>query len=143
MLTAELINNNIPQLQLQDTVGKALGLINDFRVTHLPVVAEDKFLGIISEDDLLDAEDEKHTIEMLQDTFVHAAVKEDAHFLNAVNYSNQFETSIVPVINTANVLAGVITLTDLLKTLGDFSGSAEIGGIIVLEMERSGLPFLK
>ena len=137
MLTAELINNNIPRLQLQDTVSKALRLINDYRVTHLPVVAADKFLGLISEDDLLDADDEKLTIEVLQGNFNPASVKENVHFLNAVNFSNQFETSIVPVVNGDNGLAGVITLVDLLKTLGNFSGANEIGGIIVMEMERS------
>ena len=52
MLTIELINNNIPRLQLKDSVSKALRLISDFRVTHLPVVEGDKFLGLISEDDL-------------------------------------------------------------------------------------------
>jgi len=137
MLTAELINNNIPRLQLQDTVSKALRLINDYRVTHLPVVAADKFLGLISEDDLLDADDEKLTIEVLQGNFNHASVKENVHFLNAVNYSTQFETSIVPIVNVNNELAGIITLVDLLKTLGNFSGANEIGGIIVMEMERS------
>jgi len=137
MLTAELINNNIPRLQLQDTVSKALRLINDYRVTHLPVVAADKFLGLISEDDLLDADDEKLTIEVLQGNFNPASVKENVHFLNAVNFSTQFETSIVPVVNGDNMLAGVITLVDLLKTLGNFSGANEIGGIIVMEMERS------
>ena len=137
MLTAELINNNIPRLQLQDTVSKALRLINDYRVTHLPVVAADQFLGLISEDDLLDADDEKLTIEVLQGNFNPASVKENVHFLNAVNFSIQFETSIVPVVNGDNMLAGVITLVDLLKTLGNFSGANEIGGIIVMEMERS------
>jgi acetoin utilization protein AcuB len=57
MLTAELINNNIPRLQLQDSVGKAIRLINDYRVTHLPVVNEEIYLGMISEDDLLDEYD--------------------------------------------------------------------------------------
>ena len=137
MLTAELINNNIPRLQLQDTVSKALRLINDYRVTHLPVVAADKFLGLISEDDLLDADDEKLTIEVLQGNFYSGSVKENVHFLNAVNYSTQFETSIVPIVNGNNELTGVITLVDLLKTLGNFSGANEIGGIIVMEMERS------
>jgi acetoin utilization protein AcuB len=137
MLTAELINNNIPRLQLQDSVSKALQLINDYRITHLPVVSEDKYLGIISEDDLLDVEAEKGTIEFLQDHFITAAVKENEHFLNAVKCSNQFETTIVPVINEEKGLVGVITVTDLLKALGDFSGANEIGGIIVMEMERS------
>ena len=31
----------------------------------------------------------------------------------------------------------MITTSDLLKTLGNFAGTNEIGGIIVLEMERS------
>jgi acetoin utilization protein AcuB len=137
MLTAELINNNIPRLQLQDSVSKALQLINDYRVTHLPVVAEDKYLGMISEDDLLDVEEEKGTIEFLQENFIAAFVKENEHFLNAVKCSNQFETTIVPVTNEEKELVGVITVTDLLKALGDFSGANEIGGIIIIEMERS------
>ena len=136
MLTAELINNNIPRLQLQDSISKALQLINDFRVTHLPVVADGKFLGLISEDDLLDVESEKGTIEFMQEHFIPAQVKENEHFLNAVKCSNQFETTVVPVINEEKDLVGVITVTDLLKALGDFSGANEIGGIIVMEMER-------
>lgn len=137
MLTIELINNNIPRLQLQDPVSKALGLINDFRVTHLPVVADDKYLGLVSEDDLMDAEEAKMPIELIQESFIYAAVKDNEHFLNAVKCSSQFDTTVVPVINEEKELIGVITTNDLLKTLGNFSGTNEIGGIIVLEMERS------
>ena len=136
MLTAELINNNIPRLQLQDSIKKALQLINDFRVTHLPVVTAGKYLGLIRDDDLLDVEEEKGTIEYLQENFIVGHVKENEHFLNAVKCSNQFETTVVPVINEEKELVGVITVTDLLKALGDFSGANEIGGIIVMEMER-------
>ncbi len=137
MLTKNLINNNIPRLQLQDSVAKALGLINDFRITHLPVVVEGKFLGLISEDDLLDAEDEKLPIELLQDTFLKMPVPDNVHFLNAVSNSIQFDTSIIPVVQKDDDYVGVITTTDLLKTLGNFAGADEIGGLIVLEMERS------
>jgi acetoin utilization protein AcuB len=137
MLTIELINNNIPRLQLQDSVSKALRLINDFRVTHLPVVKDDKFLGLISEDDLLDAEQPKMPVEFLQESFINAAVHDNEHFLNAVTCSNQFDTTVVPVISEEGEFMGVITTNDLLKTLGVFAGTNEMGGIIVLEMERS------
>jgi CBS domain-containing protein len=137
MLTIDLINNNIPRLQLQDSIIKAVQLVNDFRVTHLPVVSDDKYLGLLSEEDLLDAEDEKMTVEVLQQHFIQAAVKDNMHFLNAVNASIQFDTNVVPVINEEGELAGVISTIDLLKTLGNFAGANEIGGIIVLEMERS------
>ncbi len=137
MLTIELINNNIPRLQLQDSVRKALQLINDFRVTHLPVVANNKYLGMVSEEDLLDVEEEKMPIDLMQETFTNPFVLENEHFLNAVNCSNQFDTTVVPVINQDKDFLGVITTSDLLKTLGNFAGTNEIGGIIVLEMERS------
>ncbi len=137
MLTIELINNSIPRLKLQDTVSKALQLINDFRVTHLPVVSDDKYLGLISEEDLLDAKQEKMPIELMQETFITVAVHDNEHFLNAVNYCNQHDTTVVPVINEENELMGAITTPDLLKALGNFAGTNEIGGIVVLEMERS------
>ena len=137
MLTIELINNNIPRLQLKDPVSKALGLISDFRVTHLPVVEDDKFLGLISEDDLLDQDETKMPIELMQETFTNASVHDNEHFLTAVTCSNQIESNVVAVINEENELMGVITTNDLLKTIGNFAGTNEIGGIIVLEMERS------
>lgn len=137
MLTVDLINNNIPRLQLQDSIIKAMQLVNDFRVTHLPVVSDDKFLGLLSEEDLLDAEDDKLSIEILQEHFIRASVKDNVHFLNAVNASIQNDTNIVPVVNEEGELVGVIPTIELLKTLGNFAGANEIGGIIVLEMERS------
>lgn len=137
MLTVELINSNIPRLKLQDSVGKALQLINDYRVTHLPVVLEDKYLGLLSEEDLLDMDEDKAPIELMQELLVQTAVTENQHFLTAVNCCNQFDTNVVPVINEEKELLGVITAPDLLKALGNFAGTNEIGGILVLEMERS------
>jgi len=137
MLTIELINNNIPRLKLKDPVSKALRLIRDFRVTHLPVTDGDKFLGLISEDDLLDQDEPKLPMELMQEYFIQASVHDNEHFLNAVTCSNQVDSTVVPVINDENELVGVITTNDLLKTIGNFAGTNEIGGIIVLEMERS------
>lgn len=137
MLTIELVNNNIPRLQLTDSVAKGLQLLNDFRLTHLPVISEEVYLGLISEEDLLDCDDDRKTIEMLQDHFMKESVADNVHFLNAVNFSTRHETSIVPVTTGNNEYAGVIPSSDLLKTLSNFAGGNEIGGIIVLEMERS------
>lgn len=137
MLAIELNNNIIPRLQLEDTVGKALQLINDFKVSHLPVVSEEKYLGLISEDDLLDANNKKMLIQLLQDEFIDVSIKENAHFLQAVNISNEYQTSVVPVVNEEKEFLGSISGPSLLRTLGNFSGALEIGGIIILEMERN------
>lgn len=137
MLTAEIINQNIPRLQLQDTIGKAKQLINDFKATHLPVVSEDKYLGLVSEEDLLDLEDEKLPIEALQQSFTPVQVPDDVHFLAAVSRSIEADSNIVPVVNKTGHFLGVISANDLLKILAAFSGAEAIGGLVVLEMERS------
>ena len=137
MLARDLINGNIPRLRLQDSVSKALQLLNDFRISHLPVVSDDKFLGLVSEDDLLDAEAEKLNIEHLQDSFLKESIQGSVHFLNAVSSSIKNDITVIPVINNEDDFAGVITIPDLLKTVGNFAGANEIGGLIVIEMERS------
>ncbi len=137
MLAIELCNNILPRLQLEDTVGKALQLINDFKVSHLPVVSDDKYMGLISEADLLNADNRKMHIHLLRDVFINISIKENEHFLKAVNISNQYQTSVVPVVSDDKEFLGSINEQNLLRTLGNFCGAEEIGGIIVLEMERS------
>jgi len=136
MLAYELSNNILPQLRLSDTVSKALQLMSDFKITHLPVVAEEKYLGLVSEDDLMDQENEKSTIEFFQNSFIAASVKADTHFLKAVTVSNHYQTNVIPVVNEANEFLGTIAGQTLLDALGNFSGANEPGAVIVLEMER-------
>src|ERR1017187_345859 len=137
MLAQELINSVLPQLKLSDTVSTALQLMSDFKLTHLPVVSGEKYLGMISEDDLLDEENKKIPIEYFQNDFIDASVNSRKHFLNAVNISNHYQTNLIPVVNETNELIGSIGGQDLLAALGNFSGANESGAVIVLEMERS------
>ena len=58
MLAHQLVNKNYPSLTLTDKVSLALQFMDDFDVQHLPVVAEEKYIGLISKDDLLDSEED-------------------------------------------------------------------------------------
>ena len=136
MLTQDLLNHSIPQLGLQDNVGKAKQLINDFKLTHLPVVSGKQFLGLISEEDLLDIEEDKIKIEKVREFFQLAFIQDDLHFLEAVNFCNRMECNTVPVLNKQNEYLGIITATQLLKTMSDFNGTSEPGGLVVMETER-------
>ncbi len=136
MVASELINNSIPQLQLEDTVGKALQLISDFKTSHLPVVSEDIYLGIVSEEDLMDVSNKNIPVGNLQRDFIPVSIQENDHFLQAVSLINQFQSDVLPVVSVEKKLIGIITAQSLLRVLGQFSGSEDIGGLIVLEMER-------
>ncbi len=135
MLASQLIVSDFPIVHLQDKVSLALGFMEDYDVQHLPVISEDKYLGLVSKDDLLDAV-ESSLVALLEYQLIPASVLPGEYFLNAVKQANDFGLTIVPVITTEKELTGVITSKELLKSLGKFNGVDEPGGIIVLEMEK-------
>lgn len=139
MTTLQLIDNTIPQLHLEDTVNKALQLTADFKCTHLPVVDKDKYLGLISEDDLLDNITEGATIELFQLDFIPAKVNVNQHFLKAVPVCNLYQTNVIPVVNESDELLGCIRNFGLINALGNFCGANEFGALVVLEMEPNRL----
>ena len=75
MLTRELESQTLPYLHLTDKVYQALQLMNDNHVTHLPIVEADKYIGLISEEDLLQAENDNAELQTLQQSFANPSVK--------------------------------------------------------------------
>ena len=141
MLTRELISQTIPFLRLSDKVYQALQLMNENNVTHLPVVNGTTFAGLISEEDLLQAENDHATIATMEQSFSGISVKEDEHFLKAVQLAAEDGVSIVPVVSEENELVGSVTYNELLKFSSGFMSLGEPGGLIVLEMESNQYSF--
>lgn len=141
MLTGELHSQTIPYLHLNDKVEDALQLMNDNQVAHLPVVEDGKLLGVLSEDNLLEADNEGATLNQLQPLFVQAAVKNTEHFLKALQIAGDNNLSLVPVIDEENQIQGVIAYGDLLRHAADFMSLHEPGGLIVLEVDTNQYSF--
>ncbi len=141
MLTRELLSQTLPYLHLDDKVYQALQLMNDNHVTHLPVVEGEKFIAILSEDDLLQAENDNAPIRELEQSFASFSVKENEHFLKAVQLAAENGLSVVPVVSDENELVGTVTYTDLLRNASDFMSLNEPGGLIVLEMDTNQYSF--
>jgi acetoin utilization protein AcuB len=113
----------------------------DFHVTHLPVVVEDKLAGLVSEDDLLNVENDSTLLAQLQPGFSRISAHADSYFYEAVQLVNENGLTLVPVITGESEYAGAIIATDLLRHLGRVTGVSELGGIIVLEMEKVSFAF--
>ncbi len=141
MLTGELRSQTLPYLHLYDKVYQALQLMNDNQVTHLPIVDGDKFVGIISEDDLLMAENDHAELNSMQQSFAATAVKDTEHFLKAVQLAAQNGLSVVPIVDSSNEMVGVVAYNDLLKHASEFMSLNEPGGLIVLEIESNQYSF--
>jgi CBS domain-containing protein len=136
MTTLQLADNIFPPLHLQDTVATALQLMSDFKTSHLPVVSDEKYLGLIADEDLIDEENKNTTLEVFQTNLIPAAVNAGFHFLKASTIYNLYQTSVVPVISDNHELMGTISSGALITALGNLCGSSEFGAIVVLEVER-------
>jgi len=139
MLTRDLISNSIPYLHPGDKVHHALQLMNDYHIVHLPVVNEEKYLGIISEEQLLQSDDD-HFISQLQISDGTTSVKAADHFLKAIQAAVINKLSMVPVVEEDQLL-GIVTYNDLLRNASEFMSLSEPGALIVLEVESSSYSF--
>jgi acetoin utilization protein AcuB len=141
MLTRDLISHTIPTLHLHDKVFNALQLMNDAHVSHLPVSEDDKFIGIVNEEHLLQAPDDTVEIREMKENFPIIFVNENDHFLKALQIAAENRLSVVPVLGEENELLGVASYREMVKQASEFMNVKDPGGLIVLEMESSNYSF--
>ncbi len=141
MLTGNLQTQALPYLRLSDKVYQALELMNENHVEHLPIVDGDKYVGMISEGDLAQAENDHSALEQFSQSIFNPSVKEDEHVLKAIQVAVQNGLTVVPIIGEESELIGVVTYADLLKYSSEFMSLNEPGGLIVLEIESKNYSF--
>ena len=140
MLASQLIHTGFPAINLFERVALALQLMEYYDVLHLPVLSEEKFIGLVTKDDLFDA-DEDALVASLEHSLVTVSVKTEEHFLLAVKQAAAHQLSLVPVVNEQSELTCVIPAKDLLRHLSHFLGNDEPGGVIVLETDKRHFSF--
>ena len=141
MLTKELLSQSLPTLHLQDKIFNALQMMNDCHVSHLAVVEDEKFAGLVSEESLMQAPDDTMEILQLRESFPNLFVNGSDHFLKALQKAVENRLSVVPVVDEDKILLGVVSYRELLKQASEFMNLKEPGGLIVLEMEASNYSF--
>lgn len=119
---------------------QAMELMNEFCVKQLPVLVEEKYLGLVFEDDLVNSDDAAE-LESVSTHFSKVAVHGNMHFIEAVQTANDYHLTVVPVVEKDNEFAGVILVSELLRHLGKITGASEPGGLLVLEMDQRNFSF--
>ncbi len=140
MLANQLISNHYPAVEPEDPIFRALQLMEDFDIHHIAVLDHKKYLGLLSKDDLLDANDDA-PVKDLMSRMLQKSVKPGEHFLSALKLASQHNLSLVPVVDNEQEWTGAIPYSELLKASAQFTGAEEPGAVIVLEMERKSYSF--
>ena len=134
MVAAELISDIIPPVKPTDSVEKVNTLFAEFKVEELPVVDGEEFLGLITEDDLIEVFDEELPISTVSLSKTQVFVRDNQHIYDVIRLFHAQQLSIVPVLDMQNNYIGLInirTLTDYFATL---TSAIEPGAVIVLEI---------
>lgn len=133
MIAAELITNNIPALQPNDTVEQALSLMQEFHLSQLPIVIDQKSAGLLHEEDIQDA-DLNSVISSYIPLAEQVHVKAEDFFLTALKIMQQRKLSLLPVIKDEKEYIGAITAEELLQAVSKYNAVTEPGGVIILQM---------
>jgi predicted transcriptional regulator len=136
MLARELISKIVPPLRPTDEVARALAWMDEFKVSHLPVVDENEFLGLISEDNILDGEKEDTVMES-KDAFNLTSVQESQHIYYVIRKLAATDLSVVAVVDANDEYLGCITLSDLVTKFEELAVINQPGGIIVLNLNKN------
>jgi acetoin utilization protein AcuB len=140
MLNRQLLSTSLPSLKPDDTVSTAIDLMAEYYVKQLPVLEDEKFVGLVFEDDLMNRDDQVQLM-TIADHFSKVSVHGEMHFLDAVQTATDYHLSLVPVVEKDNEFAGVILAADLLRQLSNITGAGDPGGLIVLELEQRNFSF--
>ncbi|MDX9811950.1 MAG: CBS domain-containing protein [Bacteroidales bacterium] len=134
MLAIDLISDVIPPLRTSDPGQTALNWMEIFRVSHLPIVNNQDFLGLISDNDIYDMNRPEEPIGNHELTLLKPFVTTGQHLFEVIGLASRLNLSVVPVLDNKNHYKGVITTHDLVRHIAGISSMDQPGGIIVLEL---------
>ncbi|RPH33947.1 MAG: CBS domain-containing protein [Bacteroidales bacterium] len=137
MVAKDMISEIIPALKTSDTGITALNWMDVFKVSHLPIVNDKEFLGLISEVDIYDMNMPEEPLGNHPLSLLRPYVSENQHVFEIMEVASRLKLSIVPVLDDKKNYLGVITIMDLLHYFAELSALRTPGGIIVIELNSN------
>ncbi len=137
MRAKDILSKEIIPLKPYDTGSLALQWMEDFGVSHLPVVDKGNFFGLVKNEDIynmanVDAIIDPHKIPLLR-TYVYAS----QHFYEVLRLAAPEQLSVIPVLNDKNNYVGSITRSGIIRAMAGFTSVQQPGGILILEVSAA------
>lgn len=136
MHALDLIAPDVPPLRLQDDIGRALDWMEEFKVSHLPVVDNGRLVGLVKDQDLVDRNDARAAVSSSMEQVELPFVRGGQHIYEAMKLFSERGLTVVPVLDDMGRYLGCITEHEALKRLAQMTNIHEPGSIVVLEMNQ-------
>jgi acetoin utilization protein AcuB len=132
----ELISNTIPPLKTSDSIQKVVERMAEFRVAHLPIVKDAQFIGLISDEDIIEISDYNTKVRDVTLSLINPYIFESQHIYDAIRMFYERKISIIPVVDHHIEYLGVVTMDSLVEYMATLTSARQPGGIIVLEINN-------
>ena len=136
MRADQLITEMIPPLKFTETGDRALAWMNEFRVSHLPVVDKNDYIGLISEDEIYDMPDPSQPLASHFKNLPKPFVYSNRHVYDIMKVISDHKITVVPILDENNEYIGCTDLLHLMTRITAINSVTEAGGILVLEMNE-------
>ncbi len=134
MLAEKLISDVIPAVTSSDNGRKALSHMDVYRVSHIPVVDDTKYLGLVSDKLVYDLNLVEVPISTALDKLNTTHAHKDQHIFELAVVMYKLKISVLPVLDVDHYYLGAITLYDLARRFANLFSLQEVGGVVVVEM---------
>ncbi len=134
MIAIDLISDDIPPIKTSDSAGVALQIMEDFKLRELPIVNNNEFLGLISEDDIYDLNKPEMPVGNHSLSLEKAFVYQHEHIFEIIGKIASQKLSALPVLDDKNHYLGVISLDILIEKISLLGAVKEPGGVLRLEL---------
>ncbi len=134
MQAFELISPILPPLKESDYPEKALQWMEEFKVSHLPILRGKEYLGLVSDTMLLDLEDSQLSFKKQKLNYNVAAIQADKHIYDVIKVVHDSKVTLVPVLDAQNHYQGCIPIANLVESFSSLATFNQSGSIVVLEV---------
>ena len=107
------------------------------RVHHIPIVRDNFYLGIISENDIMSWDNTNEFINEHLDELNSPSIKNSQHLFDIIEEVEKHSLSIIPVIDEKNYYLGSITNWKLLYTIAKSTAVQSKGSMVVLKIKEN------
>ena len=118
-----------------DTGEEAITMMSIFHVKHLPIVNNEHFLGLISEDDIFNSNMEE-AIGSYPLSLARPYCLESDHLFEVMAKIAENQLTVIPVVDADEKYLGLITQGDLMQYYASSFSFSEPGSIIVIETTK-------
>lgn len=136
MHASDLITDDVPPLKPGDTVSRALDWMEEFKVSHLPVVVGQHLVGVVKDSDLVDRNHPRSTVEEVMERVEVPYVREAQHIYDVMKLFVERGLTVVPVLDMEGKYLGAVNEHEALRRLAEVANVREPGSVLVLEMNQ-------